>query len=206
MGMSVGILVGLSVSPVVSGIVTSLMSILSAIMLVLTGLTRPDNSASEMERFKGEGADKGKVTFLEVKSLWPVAILMAAILVGSMAGVLIRENDLLGIYPRIALWKWRSAGFNEREALGLYSANISSNETKPVGKSEKSPHISKAGLFSAWLKTTNQTDLLRLKHLEGDSLKSELKSLIGDTNGGFIDGLTEVQRTQLRDSICKSSE
>jgi hypothetical protein len=94
-GFGIGWLVGLSVSPVVSIVITSLTGSVAAIVAVLTGL---------------ENEPRWSVNPL------PTAVLVAAILVGSLLGLRARNDNWFGQDMAVMARRWQAAGLEMSQA------------------------------------------------------------------------------------------
>lgn len=94
-GVGIGWLAGLSVSPVISVVITSVIGVAAAVVTALSGLKQ---ESSKTEPLKA-------LTFrVEV---WPLAILVIALVVGSGLGIVARNHHLFGsdIDSEIAKWQ-----------------------------------------------------------------------------------------------------
>jgi hypothetical protein len=110
-GVGIGCLVGLSVSPVVGIVITSVTGSAAAVVSALGSLE--DKSA--------EGDDKpAKRTARWKVNPWPLAALVVGLLMGSIIGVLARNNHWFGSDSSSEITKWTNLGIDKalaRDAL-----------------------------------------------------------------------------------------
>jgi hypothetical protein len=173
-GLALGWLVGLSVSPVLHVIVASILALAVAATSALAGL-RPENDA-----LRGSGGENKEdaprfVPSGSYVSVLPLTLLTIGIAVGASAGVFVRTNNLLGLYPQISSKRWSGTGVEKRElekrmfdAVYAPSGEIKSASVgDKVAIAEKSPEQAKgssqvvAGLYAT---TAQQCDLLAGKN------------------------------------------
>ena len=108
-GVGVGLLVGLSISPVVSIVITSVTGAAAAIIAAMSGLenkskTRNDNNKQSNSDLQWN-----------VNPI-PLAMLVIGIVVGSISGICIRNQDLLGGSDLSSeIRQWTDAGLDQQE-------------------------------------------------------------------------------------------
>lgn len=97
-GLGIGWLAGLSVSPAISAVITSVIGVAAAVVTALSGL-KPESSNPEPV----------KTLPLRVQ-VWPLAVLVFFVVIGSGLGVLVRNNHLFGSDVDSEIAKWKRAG------------------------------------------------------------------------------------------------
>lgn len=88
-GISIGLLSGLSESPVINIILTTLMSVISVLVLISSGINPVGHKIFDSKR----------ISYIPYIS----CLIVLGICVGSIGGLIIRNNQLLGIYPQLYL-------------------------------------------------------------------------------------------------------
>jgi hypothetical protein len=95
-GIGLGWLTGLSASPVISIVLTSVFAVATGVITALSSIDQPK-----------DGQTKGP---LHRADAWPVAVLLLAIVFGSMVGIRARVNEWIGDSPSRIARRWRSEG------------------------------------------------------------------------------------------------
>ena len=90
-GLGIGWLTGLSVSPVASIIITSAVGAAAAIVGALGGASNEEGQTTTS-------------TFSVNVSAWPLAWLVAGLVIGSSLGVIARTHNFLGQNPSLRIW------------------------------------------------------------------------------------------------------
>ena len=97
-GFGIGWLAGLSVSPVVSIVITSVTGVAAAVVTALSGLKEDPADPKAKERRR-----------LPQIEVWPLAVLLVGMLIGSTLGILARNNHLFGSDITSEIQKWAAA-------------------------------------------------------------------------------------------------
>jgi hypothetical protein len=97
-GFGIGWLAGLSVSPVVSIVITSVTGVAAAVVTALSGLKEDPADPKVKERRR-----------LPQIEVWPLAILLVGMLIGSTLGILARNNHFFGSDVTSEIQKWAAA-------------------------------------------------------------------------------------------------
>ena len=100
-GIGIGWLIGLSVSPVVSIVLTSVTGTVAAIVATLGGLNDPTSEADDTE---------GKNSLRWRGNPLPLGMLGVGIIIGSILGLTLRKNHLLGSDISAEITKWTDQG------------------------------------------------------------------------------------------------
>jgi hypothetical protein len=152
-GFGIGWLVGLSVSPVVSIVITSLTGSVAAIVAVLTGL---------------ENEPRWSVNPL------PTAVLVAAILVGSLLGLRARNDNWFGQDMAVMARRWQAAGLEMSQAdiVGRLFESQYPATGAPASGTGASAIRSQSVLFSV-----SATECDRLFGRSGEILRDEVRLL-----------------------------
>lgn len=111
-GFGIGWLAGLSVSPVISGVITSVIGIAAAVVTALVGLQEEG----------GEGSSQTRRHMPKIK-VWPLALLIFSIALGSITGILSRNNHLFGSEVTSEIKKWKDAGVPEEAIMARLFGN-----------------------------------------------------------------------------------
>ncbi len=103
-GLGIGWLIGLSVSPVVSIVISSVTASAAAIIAVVSGV-------KEKEQESEEGGSRLVSNLQSNITPWPLAFLIIGIVGGSILGLRVRTNDLLGRTDlKAEIQKWEEVG------------------------------------------------------------------------------------------------
>lgn len=103
-GLGIGWLIGLSASPVVSIVVSSVTASAAAIIAIVSGVQEKEQESEEGDSRLASGL-KSNIT------PWPLALLIAGIIGGSILGLTVRTHNLLGRTDLAAeIQKWQDAG------------------------------------------------------------------------------------------------
>lgn len=103
-GLGIGWLIGLSVSPVVSIVISSVTASAAAIIAVVSGV-------KEKEQESEEGGSRLVSNLKSNITPWPLAFLIIGIVGGSILGLRVRTNDLLGRTDlKAEIQKWEEVG------------------------------------------------------------------------------------------------
>jgi hypothetical protein len=103
-GLGIGWLIGLSVSPVVSIVISSVTASAAAIIAVVSGV-------KEKEQESEEGGSRLVSNLKSNIRPWPLAFLIIGIVGGSILGLRVRTNDLLGRTDvKAEIQKWEEVG------------------------------------------------------------------------------------------------
>ena len=94
-GFGIGWLAGLSVSPVVSIVLTSVTGVAAAAVTALSGLKEETDQAESKVRWR-----------LPRIEVWPLALLIVGMLIGSTLGILARNYHLFGSDVTSEIQKW----------------------------------------------------------------------------------------------------
>ncbi len=94
-GFGIGWLAGLAVSPVVSIVITSVTGVAAAVVTALSGIKEESDEAITKERKR-----------LPKFEVWPLAILLFGMVIGSTLGIFARNNHLFGSDVTSELKKW----------------------------------------------------------------------------------------------------
>lgn len=121
-GLGIGWLAGLSVSPVVSIIVTSVTGVGAAVVTTLSGLREETATTKPPEHRR-----------LPKIEVWPLAILIIGLLVGSTLGLFARNNHLFGSDVTSEMRKWQAVGVPQEAIVDrLFGATkLYSSYTQP---------------------------------------------------------------------------
>ena len=124
-GFGIGWLAGLSVSPVVSIVLTSVTGIAAAVVTALSGLKEDPADPKVKERRR-----------LPQIEVWPLAILLVGMLIGSTLGILARNNHLFGSDVTSEIQKWAAADVPKEAVIDrLFGATaLYSPYTQPYTK------------------------------------------------------------------------
>lgn len=110
-GVGIGCLVGLSVSPVISIVITSVTGSAAAVVAAL----------GSVESKSGDGETKPAASAARRKvNPWPLAALVVGLLIGSIIGILARNNHWFGSDSSGEITKWINLGLDQgkvRDAL-----------------------------------------------------------------------------------------
>ncbi|GEM_PF-3315538 len=98
-GFGIGWLAGLAVSPVVSIVITSVTGVAAAVVTALSGLKEEPDDPKPKERRQ-----------LPKIEIWPLAILLFGMVIGSTLGILARNNHLFGSDVTSEIKKWTDVG------------------------------------------------------------------------------------------------
>lgn len=105
-GFGTGWLIGLSVSPVVSIVITSVTGSAAAIIAAMSGVEKKLSDTNQSEKNE------------KIKTYWivnpvPLAVLVVGLIVGSIAGILARNNNIFGSDISIEMQRWSKAGLTQ---------------------------------------------------------------------------------------------
>jgi len=108
-GASLGWLVGISLSPVVHIVITSLVGLVVTVISLSAGIDLNDRGKDEERIFNR----------IRKINVFPVAVVLCAVVVGATSGIYCRTNDLLGVDPDLYLKKWKNLTAKEKHAIEL---------------------------------------------------------------------------------------
>jgi hypothetical protein len=193
-GLSIGWMMGMSVSPVVQTILTSVIAVVVSMLSLLMGV--PPKTKTPV-------------------ALWPIALFMVTMVLGSAGGVFTRTNDLLGPRPGVVAWRW---GGNNVDSLIIARSLMASFITSTTQTSTNTNQRT-AVLFGVIKPTPDFCE--RTRYANGGVLKTLIERLVVDRRASIhspdekraldslqrlLDaGLTDSTLKQIRTDLCKSN-
>lgn len=196
-GLAIGWLMGLSVSPNVQNVIASFIALIVSIMSVIAGVSmvkkmvdladqKPEGEVKSKAKKEQENTSLESSRTIAIASLWPMAGLMAGLMAGSTLGLVVRNNNLLGIYPSLVAWRW---GVDKNKLNKDALLTLVTNDLSDTSR----------GVFSSFLYVGEMS----LCNSEGEVLRAGLLNMTSDkTYQIMIENATDSTLIKIRDENC----
>jgi hypothetical protein len=183
-GGCLGWILGLSASPVTQLVLGSVLTIVCATAGVAAGITE----------IKGKSLHFDPV---------PVVCLLLGIAMVAPLGIFARSNAVFGVNPAFLSWRWATSVSNRAKIQEELFKMLVSGETPSEPSSSHATNIARNfNMFSdGALHNLSVDQIQRLKTLQGEPLRRELREILAPEMSVFVTNATEAQLIIFRDTV-----